>query len=67
MFYMRKKGIDRFRKSVEIFDKKSNDVVRKIHFKSSNDFDKFIEDFRLMRYPGYDWRYVKRSIRKCIK
>jgi hypothetical protein len=63
---MRKKGMERFRKSVELFDEKSNDVVRKINFKSSKDFDQFLEDFSLMRYPGYDWEYVDKRISKCF-
>jgi hypothetical protein len=64
MFYLRKKGIERFRKSVELFDEKSNETVRKINFKSSKDFDQFLEDFSLMRYPGYDWKYVDKRISK---
>jgi hypothetical protein len=47
-----------FRKSVILFDKKSNKDVRKIRFKNSKEFDHFLEAFRLMRYPGYDWRFV---------
>ena len=64
MFYMRKKGMKRFNKTVMLFDVKSNKDVRKIRFKKSADFDKFIEDFRLMRYPGYDWRVHKKIRRK---
>ena len=58
MFYLRKKGVERFKKSVELFDVKSNEIVRKIIFRSPNDFNQFLEDFSLMRYPGYDWKYT---------
>ena len=61
MFYMRKKGIEKFRKSIELFDEKTNERVRIIHFRNPKDFDKFIEDFSLMRYPGYKWRYVDKN------
>jgi len=55
--YLRKHPKEKFRKTIELFDEKTNEIVRKIHFKNSKDFDKFLEDFRLMRYPGYSWRY----------
>lgn len=61
MFYARRKGVKRYYKTVVLFDKKSNKDVRKIRFRNSKDFDDFIEDFRLMRYPGYDWRIVDRN------
>ena len=56
MFYLRKNPKEKFRETIELFDEKTNEIVRKIHFKSSKDFDKFLEDFRLMRYPGYNWK-----------
>ena len=61
MFYLRKIPKEKFRKTIELFDEKTKEVVRKIHFKNSKDFDKFIEDFTLMRYPGYGWRYVDKK------
>ena len=61
MFYIRKITKEKFRKTIELFDDKTNEVVRKIHFKNSKDFDKFIEDYTLMRYPGYSWRYVDKK------
>jgi hypothetical protein len=61
MFYVRKKGVEKFRKTIELFDEKTNEIVRRINFKNPKDFDKFIEDFRLMRYPGYRWRYVDKK------
>ena len=61
MLYIRKKGIEKFRRSIELFDEKSNVVVRKITFRNSRDFEQFLEGFRLMRYPGYCWRYLDKS------
>jgi hypothetical protein len=61
MFYVRRRGIKRYTKTVVLFDKKSNMDVRKIRFRNSKDFEQFIEDFRLMRYPGYDWRLIDRK------
>jgi hypothetical protein len=61
MFYLRKTPKEKFREKIELFDEKTNEVVRKIYFKSSKDFDKFLEDFKLMRYPGYKWRYVDKK------
>ena len=61
MFYLRKKPKEKFRKTIELFDEKTNEVVRKIHFKNPKDFNKFIEDLTLMRYPGYSWRYVDKK------
>jgi hypothetical protein len=61
MFYLRKKGIERFRKTIELFDENTNEIVRRINFRNPKDFDKFIEDFTLMRYPGYKWRNVEKS------
>ena len=61
MFYLRKKPKEKFRETIELFDEKTNEIVRKIHFKNQRDFEKFLEDFRLMRYPGYRWRYVDKK------
>ena len=61
MFYIQKKSKEKFRKTIELFDEKTNEVVRKNHFKNPKDFNKFLEDFRLMRYPGYGWRYVDKK------
>jgi len=58
---MRKKGIEKYNKTVVLFDKKTNRVIRRIRFKNSKDFESFIDDFRLMRYPGYDWRFVDKK------
>jgi hypothetical protein len=61
MFYLRKYAEKKFREKIELFDEKTDEIVRKIHFRSSKDFDKFLEDFTLMRYPGYRWRYVDKK------
>ena len=61
MFYLRKRSEKKFREVIELFDEKTNEIVRKIHFKNQRDFNKFIEDFTLMRYPGYRWRYVDKK------
>lgn len=61
-FYMRKKGIKKFRKSIELFDENTKAVVRKITFRNLRDFEQFLEGFRMMRYPGYCWRYVGKKV-----
>ena len=61
MFYLRKHPKEKFRETIELFDEKTKEVVRKNHFKNPKDFNKFLEDFRLMRYPGYGWRYVDKK------
>ena len=42
---------------IELFDEKTGDVVRVIRSRNSTVFDKFLKDFKAMRYPGYGWRY----------
>ena len=49
---------------IELFDEKTGDVVRLIRFRNSTAFDKFLKDFKAMRYPGYGWRYVDREKKK---
>ena len=61
MFYLRKKSEKKFRKDIELYDENTNEIVRKIHFRNPKDFDKFLEDFTLMRYPGYKWRYSEKK------
>ena len=36
---------------------KTGELIRRIHFRNSTAFDKFIIDFKAMRFPGYGWRY----------
>ena len=64
MYYLRKMPKEKFRETIELFDEKTNEIVRKIFFKNSKDFDKFIDDFTLMRYPGYNWRYSEKKKKK---
>jgi len=47
----------KYKKSIELFDEKTGEAVRVIHFKHSNEFDRFLEGFNAMGYPGYGWRY----------
>ena len=61
MFYIRKNFEKNVYIAVELFDEKTNNVLRVIRFRNSKDFDKFLEDFRLMRYPGYGWRYLDKK------
>ncbi len=61
MFYLRKMPKEKFREVVELFDEKTNEIVRVIRFNNPKDYDKFLEDFKLMRYPGYKWRYVDKK------
>ena len=47
----------KYKESIELFDEKTGDAVRVIRFRNSITFDKFLEDYKAMRYPGYSWRY----------
>jgi len=51
------RGRTKHRKVIELLDEKTGDVVRTICFHNPKEFDKFIKDFKEMRYPGYSWRY----------
>jgi len=42
---------------IELFTKKTGDVIRVIRFRTLKDFNDFLKSFAEMRYPGYDWRY----------
>ena len=52
---------EKFNKSIELFHEKTGELVRVIRFKSTKEFDYFLSGYRLMRYPGYDWRLVERK------
>ena len=54
----------KYKESIELFDKKTGDVVRVIRFRNSIAFDKFLKDYKAMRYPGYSWRYVYKREKK---
>ena len=60
--------MNRFRtmnkKVIELFNEKTGDVVRTICFRSPKEFDKFIKDFKEMRYPGFGWRYKDKERKK---
>lgn len=47
---------------IELIIEKTGDVKRVIYFRRSKDFNYFLNSFKRMRYPGYDWRY--KNIRK---
>jgi hypothetical protein len=47
----------KYKESIELFDEKTGDVVRIICFRNLIVFDKFLKDYKAMRYPGYSWRY----------
>jgi len=53
----------KFRKIIELFDVKSDEVVRKITFKNIKDFELFLHAFTLMRYPGYGWRVFDKKLK----
>ena len=55
---------ERYKKSIELFHEKTGELVRVIRFKNPKEFDNFLYRFRLMRYPGYNWRYHKNIKRK---
>ena len=48
-------------RTIELFAEKTGIVVRKIRFRSQRDFDEFLNGFRRMRYPGYNWRYFDKE------
>ena len=54
----------KYKKSIELFHEKTGEVVRKIRFRNSIAFDKFLKGFRAMRYPGYGWRYIVKGKKK---
>jgi len=53
----------KYKKSIELFHEKSGEVVRILRFKKPKDFDYFLNSFKLMRYPGYNWRLRKYRIK----
>jgi len=54
----------KYKESIELFDEKTGDVVRAIRFRNSIAFDKFLKDYKAMRYPGYSWRYSGKGKKK---
>ena len=51
-------------KKIELFHEKSGRVVRVIKFKKPKDFDYFLNGYKSMRYPGYNWRDCKKNGKK---
>ncbi len=49
---------------IELFDEKTGEVIRVMRFRNSMEFDKFLKDFRGVRYPGYSWRYMDKRKKK---
>jgi len=64
MSNIKKKNIEKYREVIELFDEKTEEVVRLIRFKHPNEFNKFLESFNAMGYPGYGWRYGEKSKNK---
>jgi hypothetical protein len=54
----------KYKESIELFDEKTGYVVRAIRFRNSIAFDKFLKDYKAMRYPGYSWRIVAKGKRR---
>jgi len=54
----------KYKKAIELFDEQTGVVVRVIRFRNFIAFDKFLKDFKEMRYPGYCWRYVDKGKNK---
>ena len=54
----------KYKKVIELFDEKTEDVVRVIRFRNSNAFNDFLKDFKAMRYPNYSWRYIDKVKKK---
>jgi hypothetical protein len=50
----------KYKNVVELFNEKTGEVVRVIHFRNSMAFNDFLKDFRAMRYPNYNWRYKEK-------
>jgi len=58
--------MDRNYGTIELFAKKTGDVVRTIRFHNQKEFHEFLKGFKRMGYPGYGWRY-KDKLKKNIK
>lgn len=51
-------------RAIELFAEKSGNVVRTMRFHNENEFDRFLESYKRMRYPGYCWRDVDKGKNK---
>ena len=54
----------KYKEVIELFHEKTGEVVRVIRFRKSIEFNEFLKKFKAMRYPGYGWRYGKKSKNK---
>ena len=54
----------KYKEVIELFDEKTEELVRVIRFRNSTEFDKFLKNFKAMRYPGYGWRYGDKRKKK---
>lgn len=54
----------KIKSSIELFNEKTGDLVRIIRFKNQKEFEDFINAFKSMRYPGYNWRHREQQVRK---
>jgi hypothetical protein len=57
----------KYKKVIELFDEKTGDIIRVIRFRNSMVFEEFLRDFKVMRYPGYGWRYRNKEKKKGDK
>jgi len=61
MSNIKKEDIGKYKEVIELFDEKTGEVVRLIRFKHPNEFNRFLEGFNAMGYPGYGWRYIDKK------
>ena len=54
----------KYREVIELFDEKTGEVVRLVHFHTPNEFNEFLKGFKAMRYPGYGWKYKDKGKKK---
>ena len=52
------------KKSIELYHSKSGKIIRIIRFKNDKDFNNFLDGFKSMRYPNYNWRFSETTKRK---
>ncbi|MBS3801919.1 MAG: hypothetical protein KGY65_04135 [Candidatus Thermoplasmatota archaeon] len=45
---------------IKLIKKKTGEKIRTIRFRKPSEFDYFLNSFKKMRYPGYDWEYLKK-------
>jgi hypothetical protein len=51
----------KYKRSIELFDERTGEVIRFIRFRNEKSFDEFIYGFKSMRYPGYGWRHTDKK------